>query len=126
MDPKNIQDGEMLYRAIKQSYPEPFVLGKPSPALFIDKNGLSVSRDGGRAEDEVIQALSRKFVNKEGKSDYSGCLKISAKDCREVPTYPMPKPTQKDPYHAEIHDSEFVIEISLKKAILLSMACTVL
>lgn len=45
-----IEDNEMLYRVVRKSYPDSFIDGKPTAALFIDGKGVSVDRDGGRAE----------------------------------------------------------------------------
>lgn len=125
MDFEMIHDEEMLYRAVKKSYVNPFVDGRPSPALFIDKSGLSVSRDGGRMDEDINQFFSEKFKDKEGNVDFLASLKISAENCRNAGTYPKPKPSTRDEYHAEIHESESVKVLSFPKAALLSRLCII-
>ena len=125
MDLNYIDDDEMLYRCIRKSDPNVFRDGKPLPGLFFDKKGASVSRDGGREEREILQQLSKKVL-KDHKSDWGGCVKIKAKDCRRVETYLAPIGNKKDIFHAEIHESKEEVIISLIKAILLCRYCQVL
>ncbi len=125
MNPTNIDDRETLFRAVKKSYPNAFIDGKPSPALFIDGKGLSVSRDGGRTENEVVEVFRNKFVDSMGNPDYAGCVKITAKECRDAETFPTPIKNKNDIYHAEIHDSPSIVEIPLLKAARLCAACKI-
>lgn len=61
MDLNKIEDYELLYRVVRNSYPDAFVNGKPTAALFMDSSGVSVERDGGRSEEVIIAACRRRF-----------------------------------------------------------------
>ena len=52
---KDIQGHEQLYRAVKRSRPD-WLDGNniPTSAMFKDSNGVSVDRDGGREEPEIV------------------------------------------------------------------------
>ena len=54
MDLNKIADEEILYRVVRESYPDAFIGGKPSAALFMDPGGVSVDRDGGRKEEDIV------------------------------------------------------------------------
>lgn len=105
---------------VKKSDPDGFINGKPTAALFMDKNGVSVDRDGGRAEEDIVKNFRWRFRKKE---DYRTAVKLSAGECREIGTYPNPVHNHKNQYHAEIWDSENDRLISLLKAIRLAQAC---
>ena len=122
MDLNKIEDYEMLYRVVRNSYPDAFIDGKPTAALFMDEKGASVERDGGRSEDEIISMCRSRFARR---ADYKTAVKITAGECREADTYPNPVGNHKNAYHAEIHNSEQVVEISLFKAIQLAARCRV-
>lgn len=122
MDSNRIDDGEILYRVIKKSYPDSFINGKPSAALFIDKKGVSVDRDGGREERTIIESFIDRF---DKHNDYAKAVKIEARKCRDIGTHPVPAPSRNNKYHAEIHESEDTIEIDLLKAMQLAKACTI-
>ena len=82
-----IQDNELLYRAVKKTDPNSFINDRPCAALFIDKNGVSVDRDGGRDEKEIIDSFIKRF-NRNGRTDnYIATVKILAKECRDVDCY---------------------------------------
>lgn len=120
MDMSKIEDEEILYRAIKESYPDALTQdGLPTAALFLDEKGLSVERDGEREEAIIIQALKDKFPENE----YHACVKISALTCRQIETYPIPTHNKKNIYHAEIHDSPEKKQIDILKAIQLAHLC---
>ena len=120
-----IQDNELLYRAVKKTDPNSFINDRPCAALFIDKNGVSVDRDGGRDEKEIIDSFIKRF-NRNGRTDnYIATVKILAKECRDVDCYPIPRKTNNNKNHAEIWDSESVVEIGLLKAIKLAELCKV-
>lgn len=120
MDLDNITDSEILYRMVKKSDPDGFINGKPTAALFMDENGASVGRDGGRTEEDIIEKFKWRFRKKD---DYKTAVKISAGECRSVETFPNPIGNHKNPYHAEIWDSEEQQLISLFKAIKLAQLC---
>lgn len=120
MNLSQISDSEILYRVIRKSYPDAFINGKATAAAFIDSNGTSVDRDGGREESEIITKLRDRFSKRD---DYKTALKIGAGTCCEIGTYPNPVNNKKNEYHAEIWDSVDVIEISLVKAMQLADQC---
>lgn len=117
MNENRIEDHEILYRVVKRSYPDAFINGKPSGALFIDSNGASVDRDGGRDEKTVVDSLKQRF-----RKEYKTSVYILAAQCREAGTFPVPNRT-KNKYHGEIHESKDEVEISLLKALKLAAIC---
>lgn len=120
MDLNKIDDLEILYRVVRESEPNGFVNGKPTAALFMDERGASVDRDGERTEDEIIENFKMRFSKN---NDYKTAVKISAGVCREINTYPNPIGNKRNPYHAEIWDSENEQYVSLFKAIQLAQLC---
>lgn len=120
MEFDKIEDSEILYRMVKKSDPDGFVDGKPTAALFMDKKGTSVDRDGGRTEQKIIENFKWRFRKN---NDYKTAVKIGAGDCRSVNTYLNPIGNKKNIYHAEIWDSENEQLVSLLKAILLAEMC---
>lgn len=123
MDLNNIENSELLYRAVLKSYPERFINGRPSAALFIDEKGASVERDGGREEISIVATLQERF-KKHGV--YEASLRLSAGECRDVGTFPNPIYNRRNPYHAEIHDSPNAVKISLLKAMRLAACCKII
>ena len=122
MDEKYISDYEMLYRAVLKSNPSVYVNGKPTAALFMDDKGVSVERDGERSEEEIVETLTQRFRKNQG---YENAVKIRAGVCREIGTYPNPVGNKKNKFHAEIHESEKIIPISILKALRLAKECEI-
>ena len=122
MDINTIDGSELLYRVIKKSDSSFSMLGKLAPALFIDSRGLSVDRDGGREESEIIESFRKRFGKKD---EYMSSVKISAENCIKAETYPNPVNNHRNKYHAEIHDSKEKVEISVYKAMKLASLCEV-
>lgn len=120
MDLNKIENNEILYRVVRNSYPDAFVNGKPTAALFMDSCGASVERDGGRSEEVIVTVCRSRFGRRE---DYKTAVKITAGECRSVNTYPNPVNNHKNKHHAEIHDSEQTVEIGLLKAMQLAAMC---
>lgn len=120
MDLNKIEDTEILYRVVRESDPDGFISGKPTAALFMDERGVSVDRDGERTENEIIKTFKARFGRR---NDYKTAVKITAKECRDVETYPNPTGNKKNIYHAEIWESKDEKVISLFKAIKLAQLC---
>lgn len=123
MNKSYVEDNEILYRAILRNMPNAVDNGRLMPAVFMDKNGASVERDGKRKPQDIIQTLCQRF-NQYGKVDkYMGAAKISAKDCRSIPTHVAPIGNMRNIFHAEIHDSEEEVYIPMVKAMMLVERC---
>jgi len=118
-----ICDKEQLYRLNRKSYPDTWINDKPTAALFIDPDGLSTQRDGGRTEQSIIDISLKRFR----KDPLTGIVKVIAADCRKFKTVPKAINNHKDIYHAEIHNSENDNdkEISLMKAVMLADCCSI-
>ena len=107
-----IRPEELLYRVIKRSLPrwaQPF-LGDDgyyhlTSAVFKDKNGNSVDRDGGRVEQKVVSFIRDNFGERA-----KGIARVSAEDCFKVNAKVEPAPTDKNPYHANIFLSGSITE----------------
>lgn len=111
-----IDDEEQLFRCIKNIpnwWKSKF--NRPSSAAFKDSKGVSVDRSGGRTNEAVVKEYKRKF-------DLKAVVSVTAGRCRELNTYPVPKPTRKNSHHAEIHDSPYKVQLSGGKARELSKA----
>jgi len=105
-----IADDELLFRAIKPlSLLWDFQNNRPSPSLFHDAKGVSVDRQGSRDSSEILAKYAVKFT-----SD-CGLVQIKAGVCRQLVTYPIPKPNKHNNHHAEIHDSPTQILIEPEK-----------
>lgn len=116
MNNEKVEDFEVLFRAVKRAYPGFFdEKGNPLPALFLNEVGISVDRDGGRKDDEVVEGFKRFFADR-----YRGTVKFKAEDCSKVGVYVEPDPSDGNPYHAQIYDSPNKEEITLLKAMYLT------
>ena len=118
MNENRIEDHEVLYRVVKHSYPDAFIDGKPTSALFMDGGGVSVDRNGERDEDAIIKTLKKRF-----RDEYKTSVRILAGQCRNADTFPLPRPSKNNKYHGEIHESKDEVQISLLKAMKLAAAC---
>lgn len=103
-----IEDGEILYRAIHPSFWN-YEEDKPTSALFKDRKGVSVDRDGNRNENEVVNFLLKSRKN-------FGAGKLNAGQTRNIGTYLKPDKTPDNDFHALILESESRIQISNGKA----------
>lgn len=95
----DIQSQEELYRAVKRSKPN-WLEGNhiPSSAMFKDANGVSVDRDGGRDEEEIIRFMREVSLPKRVK----GIVKLSVAECLNAGTNVQPAPSEINPFHANI------------------------
>ena len=122
MNNEHIEADEILYRAILGNMYELIQRNAPRAPLFIDNNGLSVDRDGTRSEQEIIESFANRFK----KARFHAAAKIGAKTCINIGTYPVPRPSKNNPYHAEIHESPDEVRISRIKAMELASKCIII
>ncbi|GMQ25301.1 hypothetical protein Aoki45_19830 [Algoriphagus sp. oki45] len=110
MEKDFIKDEELLYRAIKP-YPNWWKEkeNRPSSAAFKDSLGVSVDRDAERNELEIVGAIEERF-------ELKAIVKVKTAYCREIQTYPFPKPLSDNPEHAEIHRTEGIVELTDSQA----------
>lgn len=103
-----IQDSEILYRAIHPSFWN-YEEDRPTSALFKDKKGVSVDRDGERTEKEATTFLLNS-------RQYYGAGKLNAGQTRNVDTYLKPDKIPENDFHSLILESESKIQLSNGKA----------
>ena len=95
----NVGDDETLYRVIKRSRPDCVTKNNGiSPALFKDPNGVSVDRDGGRSEDDIIRYIVDSTFEKRAKAIVS----LVSAVCFEIGVDIIPAPSVLNPFHANI------------------------
>lgn len=66
-------------------------------------------RDGERQESEIIEAIEKRF-------DLKAVVKVKTLFCRQIQSYPFPKPLPDNPEHTEIHRSDSVVELTDSQA----------
>lgn len=118
-----VKENENLYRAVKRSNPD-YIIGKNkvSSAMFKDESGVSVSRDGGRSEKEVISSFKDSpFWSKRLKA----IGRITNKDCQDVNVYVIEDPSQNDKYHSLIFGDKNKNNITNIQALRLSDKCAI-
>lgn len=104
---------EILYRNIKKdSMNWDYEFDRPSFAAFINDSGLSVDILSDRNEEDLINSFKNRFYRDKEKV----VAKITVEECLDICLYPVYKPSKKNKYHAEIHNSEHEIKISYDKA----------
>ncbi len=103
-----IQDSEILYRAIHPNFWN-YEEDKPTSALFKDRKGVSVDRDGERSKEEAVNFLLNSRKN-------FGAGNINAGQTRHIGTYLKPDKIPGNDFHALILESESKILLSNKKA----------
>ena len=73
--------------------------GNITSALFKQVNGVSVSRDGNRKEEEIVEKLKGQFGKR-----FKGLAKLKAKICLNNRMAVIPE-VQDDKYHASIYEN---------------------
>ena len=112
---KTVARSEILYRAVKRSQPNTIdEHGKPTPALFKDDNGVSVDRDGGRFEPEIIDCFKNRFGPR-----FKALFCFGADICLDNNMAVIPD----HDYHAEIFDDFQKTPLSSLKALILADSC---
>lgn len=108
---------EILYRVVKRSQPDTIdEYGKPTSALFKDDNGVSVDRDGGRVEPEIIDRFKDIFDQR-----FKGLVSVGADVCIDNNMAVIPDHC----YHAEIFDDFQKTPLSQLKALILADSCRI-
>ena len=115
-----VRKEEWLYRAIKRSQPGWLDYGRPTTAMFRDRNGVSVDRDGGRSEQEIRVALKDTFGNR-----LKGAAKVLAEDCYKVGADIEAAPSEGNIFHANIWLDRQDREKRMLQAYLLAKACEI-
>lgn len=105
-DKNEIADTEILCRGVQNKPSHVREDGSFTSAVFKDPGGASVNRDGDREINGVIDRM---------KIQYDFVCSVSYTDCLNCGTYPIAKPSRKNRYHAEIHESSSITEISQRK-----------
>ena len=98
-----IDDSEYLYRAfhfLEWSFKD----NRPSSRLFYSRNSsLSVDRDGGRVDSEIIENFRQRDKYKS-----CGLVKHTARFYRECETEPIPDPETGNDYHALVNGKDMI------------------
>lgn len=110
-----VQRNEILYRVIKRSQPDTIDdKGCPTSALFKQEDGVSVDRDGERAENEIVDTFRARFHKR-----FKGLVKVGANVCFEHDMAVIPETTS-NIYHAEIFENEKKEPLSQLNALILA------
>lgn len=108
---------EKLYRVVKRSQPDTIdEHGNPTSALFKQDDGVSVDRDGGRLESEIIDRFKEYFGQR-----FKGLVRVGADVCLDNDMAVIPD----HGYHAEIFDDCQKTPLSQLKALILADSCRV-
>lgn len=103
-----IQDNEVLFRAIHPSFWNNEE-NKPTSALFKDRKGVSVDRDGNRSQEDSVSFLLT------GRENY-GVGNLNAGEARNLDTFLKPDSLPENRFHSLILDSETKVELTSRKA----------
>lgn len=106
--PEEIDDNEFLYRGVTIfNWDEEN--NRPSSATFKDSRGVSADRDYNRDKDTCVESLL-------SVKDFKAVCRVKTKDVRDADALALYKPSIRNKYHSEIHNSVEKIELSSKKA----------
>lgn len=118
---KDVARSETLYRVVKRSQPDSMSAdGHPTSALFKQEGGVSVDRDGGRAEEEVICTFKERFTKR-----FKGLVCVGADICIDHCMAVIPETTSNE-FHAEIFDNFEKKPLSPLNALILADAARVI
>jgi len=114
-----ISDSEQLCRAIF-SFPNLWndLENRPTSAVFKDKNGVSVDRDGDRSNDTIAVAIQKRFESTRAHAI------LSAGRVREFGCKAEVDPLENNPFHALIQGIETLSPTS-SQAKRMATNCTV-
>ncbi len=110
-----MQRKEILYRVVKRSQSDSMdENNQPTSALFKQDNGVSVDRDGDRAEGAIIKTFKSRFEKR-----FKGLVKVKASICLDNNMAVIPE-TKSNIYHAEIFENTEKAPLSQLKALILA------
>ena len=121
MQDDSISNTEILYRAVPNV--QDFWKEEEqrlTSAVFSDSKGVSVDRDGGRSEREIIEAFDRRF------SPDCGIVSVTAQQCIDCGAFPVPKREVDNPYHAHIQQTEKEVRLTKSTQRSLRNCCNVI
>lgn len=95
--------------------------GRPSSAVFKDSNGVSVDRDGGRNDDEIITTFKNRF----GQENIRAIVCVNAGYCIDIGAHLVYSPEPDNVYHSLILESPERITLKPSKAKNLAKNCSV-
>lgn len=94
---------EKLFRVIRPGSMFWKSEGKLSSAAFKDKNGLSVDRAMGRADEAAVSLLENRLKDK------GAVVSVKVRQCEKINAVvrylPIEYEKERNPYHSEIHGS---------------------
>jgi len=87
---------------------------QPTSALFKQDDGVSVDRDGDRAESVIVETFKNRFEKR-----FKGLVKVKASICLDNDMAVIPEP-KSNIYHAEIFENAEKVPLSQLKALILA------
>lgn len=117
---EKIDSSEKLYRSVNPVnwyFPE----GRVCSSLFKNPDGVSVDRDDGREENQILNSFFKRFGNEMVKA----VVYVVADFCYNLPACIVYKPEEDNEFHSEIHDTD-KISLSNSKAKKLADNCNVI
>lgn len=129
------KDWSTIYRRVK-SKPLFMKDDRPSSALFKDSNGVSVDRDAGRNEEDIIideerlhafytKELSAEEIRERGE-ELRAIVKLTDSQCDSVEACVIPDPIHgENEFHALLQKSETEIQLTKSQAKSLAKLATV-
>jgi len=122
MNIEKVEKDELLYRAIKRSQPDAIdkKRNKVSSALFKDELGVSVDRDGKRAENIVVDSQKSYFAKR-----YRGTVRVMAEICLANNMAVIPEPRDENIFHASIYQDSNKNALSQLNALKLADAAEI-
>src|SRR5699024_1073570 len=95
--------------------------GRPSSAVFKDSKGVSVDRDGGRDQKQVIETFKNRF----GEKNMKALVTLTVECCKEVDVFLKYAPVTDNKYHTEIHNTSTEVPLTSGKARKLAKKCEI-
>lgn len=112
MDPNEVHEDEILFRAIKSTRPDWWneKENRLSSSIFIQSNGCSVDRDGNRLFEDITELLESI------QGELRGVAKIPRRLCDSLNVFVQPDPLENNPYHANLQRDETIVKLKPRQA----------